>query len=57
MALNSAFDADETKLRAAMKVVTEHMLRIHTADRDALLIALAVMRDHYETPEWVCYVP
>ena len=44
-------------LRAAMKIVYEHMHRIQPTDRDTLLRALDTLEIGYKNENWTIYVP
>ena len=48
---------DGNDLRAAMKIVYEHMHRIQPTDRDTLLQALDTLEIGYKNENWTIYVP
>jgi hypothetical protein len=48
---------DGNDLRAAMKIVYEHMHRIQPTDRDTLLRALDTLEIGYKNENWTIYVP
>ena len=47
----------EGNLPNALQVVYNHMHKIQTADRDTLLEALEVFKNHIESNDWTVYVP
>jgi hypothetical protein len=48
---------DSNDLRAAMKIVYEHMHRIQPTDGDTRLRALNTLEIRYKNENWTIYVP